>query len=96
MNKRGLSAGFLFIVVLVALFASGLMYILLNQVYTNFLFNQTVIDSVLSTLPNSNATEVAAVQTSMNLIWISLPVFIVIMIILYIIVKAQASGGKNQ
>jgi len=89
MDKKGISAGFLFIIALVILFVSGLVYIMLNQVYTNYLFNQTMVNQVLSTMPYANATQVSIAQTTTGYFWYSIPIFIIIMVILYVIVKAQ-------
>jgi len=95
MDKRAISTGFLFIVVLIVLMVAGLGYIALNQVYVNYLYNQTTINQVVSTMPYANASAVTQAQTTGGYFWYSIPVFIIGMLILYIIVKAQSGGDGN-
>lgn len=89
------SIGFTVVIILITLLASGIAYIILNQVVQNYLFNQTTINQVLATLPGSNVSQVVNTQTTMIYFWETLPIFIVTMLILWLIVKAM-TGKKEE
>ena len=94
MNYKKAASGFMFLIVLVVALVSGIMYVVLNQVYDNYLFNQTTVDQVITTFPYANATEVVTAQTTAGYFWTSVPIFIIIMLILYMIVRSQT--GKEE
>jgi len=96
MDKKAASIGFIFIIALIILLASGIIYIILNQVYTNYLFNATTVNQVVNTFPYANASSVTQSQTITGYFWLSVPIFIIVMVILWIIVKAQSGGDQNQ
>jgi len=95
MDKKAISTGFLFIIVLVVLLIAGLGYIALNQVYVNYLYNQSTIDQVVNTFDHANASAVTQAQTTSGYFWNTIPIFIVVMLVLYLIVKAQSGGDGN-
>lgn len=92
MNKKGDSTGFGWIKIIVFICVAGFLFIILNQVYTEYItpaFNTLANDSIgVNGFTELNATSLQEESERWSYFWLSIPLIILLFAIIYLILNA--------
>lgn len=93
MDNKAQSIGFSWIIALILIFTMGLMFVIFNQVYNDYILSQAnYLIANVSLLNATGQAEAQAQITKYNYFWSSIPIIIFVGTILWLILSA----GRKQ
>ena len=100
MNKKAYSTGFGWIMTLVVICLGGLLFIILNQVYTEYITPAfgTLINTSIGEFgfTAGNASVLQAEAEKFNYFWTSIPIILLLLMCVYLVINAIRSKQKDE